>query len=82
MIKLGELEAGRRFHLPYSGKTGVVIRQGAMGTSIRYAGSQRHVKGQSKRTGQTFEFTATGPVEVISSSAEVEPLTGSGEGEE
>ena len=80
MVRLGELPLGTRFILPCTGKSGEVVKQGAMGTSVRYAGSQRHVKGKSNRTGQTFEFTTTGSLEIISNGTEVEPLTGDGEG--
>lgn len=74
MIKLGELDPGRRFLMPYSGRTGVVVRQGEMGTSVRLDGRERKVKGKSKRTDQAFEFTAPGRVDIVSSGTEVEQL--------
>ena len=74
MVRLGDVAIGTRFILPHTGKTGEVVGQGDMGTGVRYAGSQRHVKGKSNRTGQEFEFTTTGEVTIISNGTEVETL--------
>lgn len=72
--KLSELAPTRRFRLPHTGRTGVVLAHGEMGSSVRYDNSARHVKGTSKRTDQTFEFEAPGRVVIISGGTEVEPL--------
>lgn len=74
-MKVSDLAPERRFKLPYSGRTGVVVRHGDMGTVVRLDGQPRRVKGTSKRTGKSFDFVANGSrTEVISGGSEVEPL--------
>lgn len=73
LIKLGELKPQRRFRLPDSGRTGVVVEQGIAGTTVRYDGVRR-VKGNSSKTGESFEFDRHGEEKYISSGTEVELL--------
>lgn len=70
---LAELEPGRTFRLPYSGKSGVVVGHGNSGSRVKYDGSDRKVR-LDRRTGQSVEFDAAGRVVIISSGTEVEPL--------
>lgn len=71
---IAELEPGLAFRLPYSGKSGVVVGHGNSGSRVKYDGSDRKVKLESSRTGQSVEFDAPGRVVIISSGTEVEPL--------
>jgi hypothetical protein len=71
---LRELEPGRSFKLPHTGKTGTLLLLGGSGARVRYNGSERKVKVESARTGQVAEFEAPGRAVIISDATEVEEL--------
>lgn len=80
-MTLGSLTVGSTFRAVYNSRPGEVVGQGDMGTRVRWAGSGKKVRIVKKarykdEQDKVAEFDAPARVEVISSSLEVEQLSG------
>jgi NifU-like protein involved in Fe-S cluster formation len=76
-MKISDLEPGRRFRLPDTGKTGQVISTGDGGTRVKYDASARQVEFQAKSGDEVVAdvaFEAPGRAVLISSGTVVEAL--------
>lgn len=75
-MKLADLAPGRRFRLPYCGKTGTLLQHGIMGARVSY-GQPREVSFTPKAGDvelDKVEFVAPARAEIISMGTEVVPL--------
>lgn len=76
-MKLHELEPGRRFRLPDTGKTGALVSVGDSGARVLYDGA-RTVREFQVRSGDEVvgdvAFESPGRPVIISAGTEVDPL--------